>query len=314
MSQHKIHYVGNDLVQTTPAGFLASILDDWHRSLDLRVSAGELAQNTAVLYKRGMSKFLEFLPTSTTEDRVREWKAELLTAYKSRTVNAWLAGVKSFFAWAKASGRILDNPAEGVPQAKQMRRHERDILTDAEVRRVLTLPDPETPAGARDSAILALMAYAALRTVEVHRADLEDIQTRASKTVMMVHGKGHRESDDLVVLNDWAESIIGVWLAERGDKPGPLFISFSNRNLGGRLSLPAIRAMVKRYFRLAGIFSDRKTTHSLRHTAITKMIVEGLSPTKVMSVSRHKRLDTLMVYAHDVDRLEQPAEDVINYD
>src|SRR3990172_2509811 len=88
-----------------------AILGDWHLSLNLRVSAGELAENTAILYKRGMTKYLKFLPTSRTDDKLREWKAELLTAYKPRTVNAWMAGVRSFYAWATGSGRILNNPS-----------------------------------------------------------------------------------------------------------------------------------------------------------------------------------------------------------
>ncbi|MBN1451140.1 MAG: tyrosine-type recombinase/integrase [Anaerolineales bacterium] len=295
---------------------ISEFVSDWHDWLDLRVRAGEISQNTAAAYKRGMRKFTGFAEEAQTAEVIREWKAALLSdGYKPRTVNAWLAGVKSFFAWAAESGYLPYNPAgaiKGATRKGQTRKHVRDVLTDAEIRRVLAMPD-DTPAGKRDAAILALFAFTGLRTVEVHRANLSDLQTRQGRYVLMVQGKGHTETDDFVILNELAEAALVPWLAIRSDKPGPLFTSLSNRNQEGRLSLPAIRALVKRYFRLAGV-TGNKTTHSLRHTAITKMLRAGLSPVKVMSVSRHNDINTLMIYAHDVDRMDDPAENHIKYD
>jgi len=301
----------NTELSTIPA--IDVLVNDWHMSMSLRVSAGELAENTVVLYKRGMKKYLEFLPSAQTDEPLREWKAELLTAYKPRTINAWMAGPRAFFVWAKSAGRLLDDPAASVPLIKPAKGHERDVFMDSEVVRVLAIPDPDTAAGRRDAAILSLMAYASLRTVEIHRANFEDIQTRSGRMVLRIQGKGHIDSDAMVVINQHAESYLIPWITERGNREGPLFTSLSRRNLGGRLSLSAIRAMVKKYLRIAGINSKRKTAHSFRHTAITKMIRQKLPPTKIMSVSRHERLDTLMIYVHDVERLEDPAEDYIDY-
>lgn len=291
-------------------------VSDWHDWLDLRVRAGEITANTAAAYKRGMRKFTEFADDSTPgADVIREWKANLLERYKPRTVNAWLAGVKSFFAWAAEYGHLPYNPAgaiKGATRKGQTRKHVRDVLTDAEVRRVLAMPD-DSIQGKRDAAILALFAFTGLRTVEVHRADLADLWTRQGRLTLAVQGKGHVESDDFVILNEQAEASLVPWLAVRGKSPGALFTSLSNRSKDGRLSLQAIRALVKDYFSLAGV-TGNKTTHSLRHTAITKMLRAGLSPVKVMSVSRHNDINTLMIYAHDVDRMDDPAENHIKYD
>jgi site-specific recombinase XerD len=130
--------------------------------------------------------------------------------------------------------------------------------------------------------------------------------------VLYVQGKGHAESDDFVVINEQAESALAPWLSVRGEKSGPLFTSLSNRSKDSRLSLRAIRGLVKEYFRLAGV-TGNKTTHSLRHTAITKALRSGLSPVRVMSMSRHNDINTLMIYAHDVDRMDDPAENHISY-
>lgn len=312
----------NDLTTTTPGAIqpqdIESQLAGWLDWLDLRVSANEISKATANSYAHGARRYLTFATgTNPAEpDTIREWKAELLKSYKPRSINTWLAGVKSFFGWLAETHRINFDPTQlikGASRKGQSKKHVRETLTDSEIKRVLALPDPSTPAGARNAAILHTMAYTAVRTVEIYRANLEDLQTRGERLVLAVQGKGSREKDDFVILPPAAESAIRDWLAIRGKKPGPLFTSLSNRTQGQRLSLQALRALVVGYFKLAGV-TGNKSTHSLRHTAITKMIRAGLSPVKVMSVSRHASVDTLMIYVHDVDRLEDPAENHISYE
>lgn len=297
---------------------IESQLDGWLDWLDLRVSANEISKATARSYATGARRYLAFTAgqNPADPDTIREWKAELLRDYKPRSINTWLAGVKSFFGWLAETHRINFDPTQLVKSASrkgQSKKHVRETLTDSEIKRVLALPDPGTPAGARDAAILHTMAYTAVRTVEIHRANIEDLQTRGGRLVLAVQGKGSREKDDFVIIPQAAETAIHDWLAVRGQKPGPLFTSLSNRSAGGRLSLQALRALVMSYFKLAGV-TGNKSTHSLRHTAITKMIRAGLSPVKVMSVSRHADVNTLMIYVHDVDRMDDPAENHISYE
>ena len=82
----------------------------------------------------------------------------------------------------------------------------------------------------------------------------------------------------------------------------------------GRAVLSAIRAMVKAAFRAAGIVEPTKTSHSLRHTAIIKVLRATRDPLRAKGMSRHASLDTLMIYAHELGRIENPAEDSIDYD
>jgi hypothetical protein len=60
------------------------------------------------------------------------------------SVNAWLAGVRSFFAWLAEVGQISFNPAEQIKGASRKgtkRRPTRQALTDNEARRLLAQPD-----------------------------------------------------------------------------------------------------------------------------------------------------------------------------
>jgi integrase/recombinase XerD len=303
-----------------PTNDLDELLKAWLQALALRVDAGELAPNSALAYRRGAGRFVAWCHASGSQniepDSLRSWKAALLgEGKKPATVNAWLAGIKSFFAWAVESRNLPYNPAENVKGATRKgtsKKHARESLTDLEIRRVLAMPDT-TPAGKRDSAILAIMAYTGARTVEVYRADLVNLRTENGRLVLYVTGKGHQEADSIVVLaNPKAETAMYNWLAERGDLPGPLFISLSDRSRGQRLGLRALRGIVKQYYKLAGVRGN-KTTHSLRHTAISKAILNGAPVQKVQSMARHKSIDTTMIYYHEVDRLTNPAEDFINY-
>jgi integrase len=85
------------------------------------------------------------------------------------------------------------------------------------------------------------------------------------------------------------------------------------RKPGSRLSLSALREIVKNYFRAANISGGYKTTHSLRHTAITNAIRNGALPMAVQAMARHKSFDTTLGYYHEVGRLDNPAEDLIEY-
>ena len=71
--------------------------------------------------------------------------------------------------------------------------------------------------------------------------------------------------------------------------------------------------MVKDRFRLAGVVNGGKTTHSLRHSAISNAIRNGAEPIQVQAMARHQSFDTTLSYYHEISRTEKPAEDLIEY-
>lgn len=303
----------------TVSADVRELVSDWKAYLDLQARAGEMADTTRRTYEIGLEHFLEWCTDRRTvsNDLVLEWIADLKAeGRKPGTVNTWLAGARSFFSWAFRNRRLSYNPTNGIHGAKRTgtsKRHGREALTDREVLRLLQAPSQDTPEGKRDRAILALMAYTAARSVEVHRADLADLRSESNRLVLHVQGKGRQEADELIVIVRAAEDVVRDWLAVRGDRPGPLFVSLSNRSHGARLSLRAIRGMVKAHFKTAGV-RGKKTTHSLRHTAITNAVRHGAPVQKVQAMARHADISTTMIYYHETDRIENPAEDFIAYE
>mgnify|MGYP001594548589 CR=1 FL=1 len=55
------------------------------------------------------------------------------------------------------------------------------------------------------------------------------------------------------------------------------------------------------------------TPHSLRHTAITKAVKRGAPVQKGQAMARHANISTTMIYYHETDRVENPAEEYIQY-
>jgi len=299
---------------------LARLVQSWQDALKLRVQARELAEDTAITYARGVMKFLEWLAGKRpSTDVIRAWKADLLNNKISpssvNTVNTWLAGLRSFFGWLAEIGEIPFDPTQAIKGASKKgkaKRHIRESLTDREVIRLLEQPNRKTREGVRDYAMLSAMLYTAARGIELHRADLEDLKTMDGALVLQVQGKGHYEKDDFLVLSHEAESAMRDWLVLRGKGDGALFTSSSNYSKGKRLSRRAMRGIIKGHMNTAGILGN-KTTHSLRHTAITSAIRHNAPIQKVKGMSRHASLDTLMIYYHEVDRLTDPAEKYISY-
>lgn len=296
---------------------LRELVSAWRDNLDLRVEAHEIQEDTAMTYYRGVTKFISWLRDQRpSPDIIRQWKAELLREKnKISSVNVWLAGIRSFFGWLAEQGEIPFNPTQAIKGAKRRganKTHVRELLTDREVLRLLAQPNRETREGKRDYAILCLMLYTAARGIELHRADLDDLRTMDGSLVLKVQGKGRDEKGELLVLPHEAENAVRDWIVVRGTSPGPLFISYSNKSREERLSRRALREIIKRYMTAAGIHGN-KSTHSLRHTAITNAIRHGVPIQKVKGMSRHASLDTLMIYFHEVDRLTDPAEKHIHY-
>lgn len=295
---------------------LDDLVEAWGAYLKL-----EYAEPTRTSYLKGLRVYREWLReqsltlATAKPSNVRTWREHLRESYAIGTVNLWLTAVRRFYAFlVEEYDAPIMNPAaiRGVRQ-KGRRRHKRDEITAAEIRAIFGTFD-ESPRGKRDRFMCYLMAYAALRTVEVQRANLEDIRTMEGRTVLWVQGKGDLEPEDFVVLNAKAEQSLRTWLTVRGNEPGPLLFGLGRRTQRGRLSLRHIRRIIKAHYKAAGVIGERKTTHSLRHSAITTANRNGGTPEQTMTMARHRSFDTTLGYIHALERIAAPAEDLISYE
>lgn len=289
----------------------------------------ERADETVQAYRRSIDQFQAWLdeleePVElglVTREHVLAWRDAMKERYSHSTIALRLSGIRSFFDWAIERGAPIINPTAGVRMRGRgkARRHKRDELTDDEIRALF-----ETCAGKgrlsgpssidrRDRAMLALMAYCGLRTVEIERAKLGDLETKEDRLILWVWGKGRSEPDDFVVLPAPAEEALREWLRIRPGKGGHLFVGMGRRQRGRALSRRHIRSIIKSRYRKCGIKAPSKTAHSLRHSAISRAIRAGASPVQVQAMARHSDIKTTLGYYHEKSRIQNPAEDLIVY-
>ena len=317
MAEQELVSLDQSAIAITETG----LIEQW---LTYCKDADDASIATVTAYQKGMEVFTSWLQEDgngrvVTPATVIRFKAHLQEGYSAQTVNLRLSAVRSFFRYMVITERLPVSPAEAVKGAKRpnSKQHKRDALSNGEVLAVLETCD-DSLVGARDRAVLTLMAFCALRVIEVHRADIGNLRTKDDRLILKVQRKGRREADDVVVIPRSQELAIRTWLAERiafadhGERD-PLFISLSNRSQGGRLSTRAIRGMVKARYRQAGVVGNRKTSHSLRHSAITNAIRHGGTPLQVQALAGHSSFDTTLGYFHAEARTANPAEDLISY-
>ena len=230
------------------------------------------------------------------------------------TINNHLIAIKLFFKFL-AESNSYPNIALKIKLIKRSLDFYRDALSIPQIRDLFLAIDRNTPNGLRDYALINMLIRTGLRTIEVSRANNEDIYKIADTDILRVQGKGRSEKNDKVVLTHNAIKPILVYQSARKvlDPKAPLFASVSNHNQQQRLSTHSISRIIRHYFRLAGIVSNRITPHSLRHTAITLALRGGASLQEAQAMARHQNINTTMIYAHNIDRITNAAEFKIDH-
>lgn len=269
--------------------------------------------NTVRTYRGSLKQWFLYLrqnqighPDSET---VRQYRQKLQNSGKKpTTVKNYIIAVKRFFEWTEEAG-FYPNIAKYIKSGHLSKNFKKDYLTSSQAKKILDEIDRSTLKGKRDYAMLVTMLTMGLRTIEITRANIEDIRTKGNTTVLYVQGKGHDEKDDLIRMPQHVESAIRDYLSVRQTKDlsEPLFISTSNHNANGRMTTRSIRRIVKTAFIAAGFDSPRLTAHSTRHTAATLSLLNGATLQQTQELLRHRNIGTTEIYAHNIDATTNPA-------
>lgn len=226
---------------------------------------------------------------------------------KPTTVQNYLVGVKQFFKFLEGNG-LYQNVARDVKPPKISRTFKKDYLTVTQVADVLANISRATETGRRNYAITLLMVTAGLRTIEVSRANVDDIQLNGGQSVLYVQGKGQDDKAEYVKLAQEVEQAIRLYLAHRETESTALFTSTSNNSKSNRLSTRSISGIIKSALREAGLDSERLTAHSLRHTTATLNMLNGGTLEETQQALRHKNITSTMIYNQSLTRAKNDSE------
>lgn len=246
------------------------------------------------------------------------------------TAAQYLRSVCQFFRWTAAAGLYPDVAANIHAPKIRHDTHRKEALAPSDVLEIeksiahrAQIREEEAQEAQKDTegrilrsqeqgkrlrAIYLLAVNAGLRTVEISRANVKDLETKGGQAWLWIWGKGRTEPDQKKALAREVAEAVKEYLRSRSDRPAgssPLFVATGNRSGGKRLAPTTISTMLKQAMREAGFDSERITAHSLRHTAGTAVqeLTGDLYATQ--RYMRHANPATTEIYLHNnTDRQE----------
>jgi integrase/recombinase XerC len=215
------------------------------------------------------------------------------------TSNLYLSTIKGFCLWlgsnlalfgsmGKAQSEALKNELNKIDTVKSLKTSKeicKGVLTTIEIDVILGRCRDE-----REALVLALLAYAGLRTIEVERLSLNDISIEGN--YIRVQGKGQNSKASkvpiLAKVKPYLEKAI-----KAGIEPS---IKTSN-----------IRSLVNRHLTQNNLkMKDgyKVSAHSFRHSLAVNLLGVGIPINQVKNVLRHANLNTTEIYLKHLESIE----------
>lgn len=261
-----------------------------------------LSRTTLESYSGDMIRYREFLRQNRTAAISENDTALILKhmiALRNAGLNArsrarHLVSIRGFYRFMVQEKIITHDPARLVDLPKTSLKLP-DVLSVAEVTRLLEAPDTDKPLGARDCAMLELLYAAGLRVSELVNLKLQDVNLEAG--FVRVFGKGSKERVVPIGLHakDKIESYIQksrITLLKRRASPY-LFVA----RAANPITRQGFWKLLRKYATLAKL-NKKVTPHSLRHSFASHLLEGGADLRAVQVMLGHVDIATTQIYTH----------------
>ncbi len=222
----------------------------------------------------------------------------MLSALRGVARCAWRAGLIS----VEHQARITD-----VPLAKVRRLPRGRHVAADEIAAMLDGCDLDTPTGARDAAMLALLYGAGLRRSELVSLDLEDYD-KADGTITVTGKGGHQRH---VYAINGAKVVLDAWIRHRGDASGALLapVAKGGRIQWRRLTAQSVRLRLRALAQRAGV--PMFSPHDLRRSLVGELLDAGADMSAVQRLVGHASVQTTAGYDRRGDRAARRAAEML---
>lgn len=258
-----------------------------------------VAESTLQLYAPVVAEFLRSVNDDPGCIDAHTLRAFVLRrARKSRPQGQRAVTVLRMFVRHLVSAGIVAAGLEcAIPPVRQWRLAALPrFLAAQDIERVVVACNPATPIGARDRAVVLLLARLGLRAGDVAALRLSSIDWPDAS--LCVAGKGRREVR-LPLPQEVGDAIL-QYLAHRPRiAVDALFLR--DRAPLGPITSRAVSTIARRAIGRAGVSAPVSGSHVLRYSAATEMLRQGLSLHEIGRLLRHRSLDMTAHYAK-VDR------------
>src|SRR3990167_2754638 len=308
---------------------MASEIEKLHREFleYLEIERGA-SQRTIENYGPYLARFFEFAkiktPSDITSDALREFRLWLnrqlarrgkdkLETISKKTQNYYMIALRMFLRYL-SKREIPAMASDMIELAKQSERS-LDLITPAELERLLDAPTGSDLKSLRDKAILEMLFSTGLRVGELCSLSRN---LNANSEELSVRGKGGKIR--VVFISERARTALKKYLAARKDMEEGLFVRIeegktpsgsplsrgedSKKYKGkdyGSLDRRSVDRIVRYYATKAGI-AKRVTPHVIRHSFATDLLQNGADIRSVQMMLGHASISTTQIYTHVTDK------------
>lgn len=267
----------------------------------LRVERG-LVNNTITSYHQDLVAFMAYLKrqqitswASVDHYVVINYLAQLQEQDKAKsTVIHVVSTLRHFFRYLAGEGLIAEDPMLKVDTPKSGQ-HLPQVLTRAEIERLLMAPDTDKPLGVRDRAILELMYATGLRVSELVNLTLPELHLEMG--LIQPVGKGDKERIIPVgeVALDWLNQYLDDVRPKllKGQVNDVVFLNAHGRQLTRQGIWKNLKAHV-----VKAHITKNVTPHTLRHSFATHILENGADLRVVQELLGHSDISTTQIYTH----------------
>jgi len=260
-----------------------------------------LSASTIVGYAATARLFLASLPVTDAgpclaEVTGREVNEFLLSARErlvTGSVKTRVNHLRAFLRFAHVQGWIGRDLGQAVPPVAGWTHASIPAsISVQQVQALIDSCDPTDGTQVRDRAILLLLARLGLRSIEIARLELEDVDWRAGQVT--IHGKGRRR-DVLPLPDDVGTALVAYLRQARHPNGACRRVFVMQRSPRGPIPADLVHDVVRRACRRTGL--PVVGAHRLRHSLATSMLAAGVPLVEISQVLRHADIATTLVYA-----------------
>jgi integrase/recombinase XerD len=272
------------------------------RFLQYLVVEKGLARSTVEAYSRDLAAYAGFLVRKGADRLSEEDTGRILehlidlrkSGLSARSRARHLASIRGLYRFLARERHLASDPSRLV-ELPRMTMKLPEVLSVAEIRRLLETPDPARPRGARDAAMIELMYAAGLRVSELVGLRRHDVNLEAG--FVRVRGKGGKER--VVPIGSFARQKVGTYLADSrplllGKRTSAyLFVARAGRPM----SRQGFWKLLRNCGRKAGLRRP-VSPHTLRHSFASHLLEGGADLRVVQVMLGHADIATTQIYTH----------------
>ena len=258
-----------------------------------------LSQNTLDAYSRDLVKLGRFCgdvtPASVSLETLRSYIDHLrFEGLSPRSIARHVTTLRNFFGFLIEERLTDSNPAELLAAPKTGSSLPK-YLNAQSVDRLIDAPGNNSPAGARDRAMLELLYATGLRVSELIHLRMADLDELAG--VLRVTGKGNKQR--LVPVGRQALASVQQYVCDlrpqllKGRVSAYLFVTAR----GSAMTRQGFWKLLRAHGKKAGLFRSL-SPHVLRHTFATHLLEGGADLRSVQALLGHADIGTTQIYTH----------------